>query len=560
MNKIKSLLFVLPFLFLVSLSCFVTPTLCATNDQDLEIKSVCVVENENNLFQPDNFTALAGCQLKYEVLSESNLTAKNFDGLTITTNQIGSQNYEVLVQSNNAVQTQIIFQNEKSNAFVNVNFIENTINSLEIKAPIHIAKNQDNEFNLIVNNNENLFNNQNVNYSLLYNQQETSLTDSHEFVKSLNKNKITLNFSSLVNFDGKFTLKAQIGEKVATKEFIIKDYPLSDEFMLLNKKIVYILGSNNVVANVKLKKDCYANFKLYDNYAKIKNIAKTTKGNYDEYALTLDITNFKSNQIIVSNLTTNGEILRGINFDIIDSISSFKIETTKTNYKPNEDITINATVNGNEQLSADIEWYVSGNLIGTGSQITFSRAKGGNINVIAKIGEIESNSLTLTIAYQENELIGWYILFIVVLVMFILFIIFKKKKRNFYVSSNLISRTKKIMPRFNELFNKYNKRQFKNLIIDVSTLKEDTNQNYKDTKNLLFERAFRELSTALTALRKIYATEKDDHLGAFIENAPKFENCIKEALSCFEEFNQLYPNEKMFTLNKKDKKQEKKKS
>jgi len=95
MNKIKSLLFVLPFLFLVSLSYFVTPTLCATNNQDLEIKSVCVVENENNLFQPDNFTALAGCQLKYEVLSESNLTAKNFDGLNITTNQIDSQNYEV---------------------------------------------------------------------------------------------------------------------------------------------------------------------------------------------------------------------------------------------------------------------------------------------------------------------------------------------------------------------------------------------------------------------------------------------------------------------------------
>ena len=240
------------------------------------------------------------------------------------------------------------------------------------------------------------------------------------------------------------------------------------------------------------------------------------------------------------------------NATIINSISSFKIETEKTNYKPNETITVNATINGNEQLSANIEWYVNNNLIGTGSILTFSRNKGGNLNIVAKIGDIESNSLTLNIAYQENELIGWYILFIFAVLMLILTIIFKKKKKNFYVSSNLISRTKKIMPQFNKLFNKYNKRQFKSLILNVVNLIDDTNQNYHDTKNLLFERAFRELSTALIALKKIYATEKDDHLGAFIENAPKFEECINQALSCFEDFNKLHPNEKIFTLKKKE--------
>lgn len=531
--------------------------------QTPEVVSVCVEGYEDELYMPSDFVAFAGSTIIFNVKSQSALTATNYDGADITTTKLGDEDYVVRVHSSETLKTQVIFQNNYGYSFKNITFLENAVSDIEIFAPTMVAKSQTNAFEITYNKEQKLKYSGLVEFKLtLADGQKLPLDSGSPYVVSITNNRVELDFSSLSDFSGKFVLSVDAGEVSSSHEFYITDPALSSTFALSSDNVNFITGAKEVMLNAKIDAGSYAHFIVNDNFIRLKSaeLLNTADG-LDEYVLTLDISNINdTNNIIFSCPTTQGEILRGVNLSEITSVTDFKISSQKDKFSPKEKIVLTALINGDESLSAEIKWYVNDVLVHVGSQAIITRKEGGVFSVYAKIGETQSNVLTLNISYTSTELIIWYAVFIFALLILIGLIVFRKKKKDFFMSSILTDRARKIVPRFNTQLNNYNKRQFKDLIYDTANLRDDTYQNFSETKNLDFERAGRELTSVIKALREIYKAPKDNRLEFFVKYTQPVEDGVQNAIEAFEHFTSTHPNEKMFAFSLKRKKKNKNKS
>ena len=491
-------------------------TLTKCSEATPQIVDVYVQGYENQKYTSQNFTAFVNSTVVYKVKSDSSLNAFNYDGAEVyVQEELNSQNiYYVTIACDKTLNTQLVLQNDAGCTFSNINFIDN-IDSVKILAPIMVNKNYDNVFNIQYNGNDKLKYQGQVEYTLTINGVSQKLDIENSLVKSLNSNEVVLNFSTLYEDNAQAQLSIKVEDVEVSVEFEIKNLPITDTFSLQSYELSYLSNTNEIVVNAYVTKNSFAQFNLLNDYAKITNIEYYSQNeNYDEY---------------------------------------FTITSEKLHYNSDETIKVSAMINNEESLSGDIVWYVNGIKFSTGSTLSITRSEGGNFSVYAMFGEVQSNTLNFTVSYQGTELIIWYVIFILALLILIGLVIFKKKKKHFYMSASLIERARKIVPRYNTYINDYNKRQFKDLLYDVAVLKDDTYQNFNDTKDFCFERASRALGVVKNTLQKIYKSNAEDRKTLLIENSKVVEDNVNLVINAYEEFSKAYPNEKIFTFNKKQK-------
>lgn len=551
----KSILFMIliPLLTIFSIG---NLTLTKCSEATPQIVDVYVQGYENQKYTSQNFTAFVNSTVVYKVKSDSSLNAFNYDGAEVyVQEELNSQNiYYVTIACDKTLNTQLVLQNDAGCTFSNINFIDN-IDSVKILAPIMVNKNYDNVFNIQYNGNDKLKYQGQVEYTLTINGVSQKLDVENSLVKSLNSNEVVLNFSTLYEDNAQAQLSIKVEDVEVSVEFEIKNLPITDTFSLQSYELSYLSNTNEIVVNAYVTKNSFAQFNLLNDYAKITNIEYYSQNeNYDEYLLTIDISEMISkDSITLSVITSGGEIIRGVHLTEITSITNFTITSEKLHYNSDETIKVSAMINNEESLSGDIVWYVNGIKFSTGSTLSITRSEGGNFSVYAMFGEVQSNTLNFTVSYQGTELIIWYVIFILALLILIGLVIFKKKKKHFYMSASLIERARKIVPRYNTYINDYNKRQFKDLLYDVAVLKDDTYQNFNDTKDFCFERASRALGVVKNTLQKIYKSNAEDRKTLLIENSKIVEDNVNLVINAYEEFSKAYPNEKIFTFNKKQK-------
>ncbi len=533
-------------------------TQCATYTP--EIESIYVQGYESEKYINHNFTAFVGATVVFNVTSDTNLLASNYDGLSPNVVNIKDNLYSVSISSDKVIDTQIILKNDSGYCVGNVNFIDK-IDKVGLTAPIMVDRNYDNTFVVNYNDDDELKYVGEVEYILTINNQEYTLSSDSPFVKSINSNEIVLNFNSLNQDINQGSLSIRVQELEANVNFEIQDLPLSDVFLLESNELNYLPNTSQVVVNARITKESFADFAVLDDFASIVGVQLIDRGDYDTYAITIDISNkLDNNYLVLSNNTTSGEVLRGVHLKSVTTVTNFEIISEKTNFSPNETITVSAIINNEESLSGNIDWYVNGIKYSTGSNLVLTRSEGGSFTVYAMLNDVQSNTLTLNISYRGGELIIWYVVFVLALLILIGLFIFKKKKKNFYVSSSLIERARKIVPRYESNINNYNRRQFRNLIYDVAVLKDDTYHNFSDTKDFCFERAGRALSSVKNALNKIYKANKQDRQTLLIENSQSIVDNMNIVINSYEEFSKAYPNEKIFVFKNKKKKNKKDKS
>ena len=551
----KTILFMMaiPLLAILSIG---NVTLTKCSDAVPQIVDVYVQGYENQKYTSQDFTAFVNSTVVYKVVSDVSLNAYNYDGAEISIQEdMNNQNtYTVTIVSDKSLNTQLVLQNDAGCTFSNINFIDN-IDELKILAPNIVNKNNDNTFKILYNGNDKLKFNGQVEYTLTLDGVSQTLQENNALVTSLNANEVVLNFSDLTESDIEAKLSIKVEDVEACFEFKIENLPLTDIFMLQSYEVSYMPNTTQVVVNAYVTKNSFAQFNLLNDYAKITNIEYYSQNeNYDEYLLTIDISEMISkDSITLSVITSGGEIIRGVHLTEITSITNFTITSEKLHYNSDETIKVSAMINNEESLSGDIVWYVNGIKFSTGSTLSITRSEGGNFSVYAMFGEVQSNTLNFTVSYQGTELIIWYVIFILALLILIGLVIFKKKKKHFYMSASLIERARKIVPRYNTYINDYNKRQFKDLLYDVAVLKDDTYQNFNDTKDFCFERASRALGVVKNTLQKIYKSNAEDRKTLLIENSKIVEDNVNLVINAYEEFSKAYPNEKIFTFNKKQK-------
>ncbi len=515
-------------------------------------------ENSNNVNQ--KFVTFVNTAVTYTVQSSSPLDAYNYDGIDVQVYDRTDGVYEVVVYSDKAINTQIIFENQTNYSFVEIEFVVDTISNIKISTSYMINKNYDNDFSIVYNDNENLKYGGEFQYFLTINNDSQLLDMSSPYVKKMDANGIRLNFSALSQNNVNAKLTIQVGEIIGSIDFVIQQIPLCNEFIIENTKINYLEGTSQIIIVAMIDNNTYANFVVKNNSVEISNIQLVNKiEGYDVYEIYLDIDNISEDTLIISVISTTGEIKRGVQLNLINEFSSFEIVSNKSSYDPNETIIINAVLNNGEILNGNIDWYINDVKYTTGSSLIYQRSEGGAFNVYAKFNDKVSNTLNLNIIYQGTELIVWYCVFIIALAILVSLLIFKKKKKNFYVTASLVERTNKILPRYNTFINNYNKRQFKNLIYDVAVLKSDTTQNFNDTKDFSFDVASRALGSVQQSMSKIYKSSKEERQNLMISSSNSIEDNLKIAINAYEEFNKTLPEVKRKKSKKnKDKKVENK--
>ncbi len=524
-----------------------------------QVQAIYLEGYNNEKYPNENFTAFVGGVVAIDVESDSELNYYNYDGVTTSLVSTSGNVHTVTITSNQPMQTQVIFENSGGYSFVNVEFVENAIENVSIIAPFMVSNAQNSTFKLLFNDNPMLKYVGQVDYSLSINGGDRiDLISGGEYVENLNSREITLDFSAFTE-DTNVTLYAKIGEVESFCDFTVQNRPLSAVFLVDSSSVGYMDGSSSVVVNVSISANSLADFTVMDDFIRLESVQFVGQADgLDTYALTLDISYVDTpNLVIISGQTAQGQVLRGVNLHNLSTITSFEITTEKDTYSPNETIVVTAVVDGEETLSGNIVWYVNGIEYSQGATLSLQRSEGGSFTIYAMINDIQSNTLTLNITYQSVELIIWYCVLALTIVVLVGLIIFKKKKKNYYMSTSLLERARKIIPRYETHINNYNKRQFKKLIYDLAMLRDDTYANFTDTKDFCFERAGRGFAGATSAMRAIYKADKDQRQTAFIENTKGIEDNIKMAINALEEYSQAHPNEKIFAFNRNKRKKTK---
>ncbi len=528
------------------------------NSNAPQVLGVYVQGFENDRYTKQNFTAFTGSTVLIEVQSDTNLLYHNYDGATVMLVSNEQNVYTISITSLQPMQTQVVFENDSGYDFINVEFVENVVNDITVEAPFMVSNVVDNAFNLVYNHNSMLKYEGAVEYSLKQDEVEVALRQDSAYVVDISNAGITLDFSATAG-NTSATLCIKAGESAYEYPFTISGNPLSDRFYVNSSSVGYLDGSETVVVNVEIQADSLARFDVPLNNVCIVDIIFLSQADgRDTYVITLDISKLDSQELVlIEALTAQGQVLRGVNLHKIDAVTSFEITSEKSTFSPNETIVISAVVDGNETLSGNIVWYVNGIEYSTGATLTMTRSEGGNFTVYAMINDVQSNTLNLSITYQSVELIIWYCVLAITVLVLIGLIVFKKKKKSYYMSTSLLERARKIIPRYETFINNYNRRQFKNLIYDLAMIKDDTYSNFNDTKDFCFERAGRGFAGALSEMKQIFKADNDKRKELFIENTKSIEDNIKMALSALEEYSQAHPNEKIFAFNRKKKKKQK---
>ncbi len=508
-------------------------------------------------FPAENFTAFTTQTINFKIYSQYEIECTNNDGLTLNTTTISTDYYLVSVTSAKPITSQIIVKNKFGGvAFANFSFVAYKINTIKL-IPYQAKFNAtgDNYLQVCYNDNPQLI------YSgIIISELEKGsatiedLNPSH-ITKSINPHMIVLNFEN-VDYTQYIGAKFVVASKNdrASVDLEIENLPFTNTFTLQESTLDYFASSKLITVNVLVDANSFATFSLASNsFAQFANIEKVASGeSFDTYALSIDISSLSaSTEIMISALTASGSIERALRLNPISTISKIVISASKTSLKSGEKVTFTAILNDDDTLSSEIDWYVNDQKVETGTQFGYTRKQGGAFTVYAKVGETQSNSVSLNVSYNNSDLIIWYIVFAIALVILIGLIIFKRKKKTFISSMSLTDRARKFIPRYKTYINKYTRHQFFDLVYDIANLREDVMFNFDETKDLCFEKASRELADAHKIVRTIYKAPKEEKKALLESNLSSFESIMNSVIDDLDDYAQKHPDQAIFKRKNK---------
>lgn len=520
-------------------------------------------QNSNNItteeFSPDDLVAFVGTSINFKVYSQYEIDCTNNDGLTLTTSTISAEYYLVTISSANPIDSQIIIKNKFGGvAFANFSFIPYEIKTINlISSQVELNAIGDNYLQICYNDNPQLLHNESVNVSLEKGNSTLDTTDASEIIKSINQHVVVLNFENVdyTKYVGA-KLIISLGSTSASIDLQIVNLPFTNTFTLQESTLEYFESTKSIKVGVLIDAESFATFSLQSsNFAEIKNIAKTKSSDtFDTYTLVVDIS--KSNnptEIVICAQTASGKIERALRLVPINTISKIVISASKTSLKSGEKVVFSAILDDDSSLTSEIDWYINDQKVETSTQFECIREQGGTFTVYGKIGDTQSNSITLNVSYNNSELIVWYIVFAIALAILIALIIFKRKKKTFISSMSLIERARKFVPRYKTYINKYTRHQFFDLVYDIANLRDDVNFNFEETKDLHFEKAGRELADAHKIVRTIYKAPKEEKKTLLESNFSSFEQTMNLVIDDLNDYAQKHPNQAFFKRKNKTK-------
>ncbi len=511
-------------------------------------------------FPAENFTAFSTQTINFKIYSQYDIECTNSDGLTLTKTTLYTDFYLVSVTSSEPIASQIIVKNKFGGvAFANFSFIPYEINTIKL-IPYQAKFNAtgDNYLQVCYNDNPQLIYSGIIVSELEKGSATIEDLNPSNITKSINPHMVVLNFEG-VDYTQYVGAKFVVASKKdrASIDLKIENLPFTNTFTLQESTLDYFASSKLITANVLVDANAFATFSLPSNsFAQFANIEKVASGeSFDAYALKIDISKLSTpTEIMISAQTASGSIERALRLNPISSISKITISASKTSLKSGEKVTFTAILNDDATLSSEIDWYVNDQKVETGAQFEYARTQGGAFTVYAKVGETQSNSVSVNVSYNNSELVIWYIVFAIALVILIGLIIFKRKKKTFISSMSLTDRARKFVPRYKTYINKYTRHQFFDLVYDIANLRDDVLFNFDETKDLCFEKIGRELADAHKIVRTIYKAPKEEKKALLESNLSSFESIMNSVIADLDDYAQKHPDQAIFKRKNKTKK------
>lgn len=379
--------------------------------------------------------------------------------------------------------------------------------------------------------------------------------DAGTCVYRLNCGYICLNFNGLADadkYDGA-VLRVAMGGVSAEVVLQVKDWAVAETCVFADKDPEYYLTSKTVAVTAIIPEARYCSFSLKaSEFADIATIERVgVVGGNEKYDILIAFANATAGTVTICTNTQSGTVEHAVSIAAVSKVTNIKITAGKDSYSADETIVVTALLNGTEGVTASLDWYVNDELVATGAKLEYAAESGKAISVYAKCGDVVSNTLAINVAYSTSEMIVWYIVFGLAVLVMIGLLVFKSKRKTFISSMSLIDRARKFAPRYRTYMTKYKRHQFFDLVYDIANLREDVLINFAETKDLSFDKASRDLSSAHKIAREIYKAPKVEKQLLFVERQAAFEKHLDEAIAALQEFANKHPEEAIFNFKKK---------
>lgn len=513
---------------------------------------------------PEGFKTFAGNSICYEVYSDSEISVECPNGVSgaVTPSPSHTKSvYTVRVTAATAGKFAIVIANT-GDAREELHFTvlepATGLETLELRPNQNVLSTTDyNSIDICANGDPNLLYCGDISVTLSKDGWTETYTSAGAgtCVYRLSCGYICLCFNDLADaskYDGA-VMRVTMGGVSAEVALQVKDWAVAETCVFADKDPEYYLTSNTVAVTAIIPEASYCRFSLKaSEFADIATIERVgVVGSNEKYDILIAFANATAGVVTICANTQSGTVEHTVSIAAVSKITSIKITAGKDNYSADETIIVTALLNGAEGVTASLDWYVNDELVATGTKLEYAAESGKAISVYAKRGDVVSNTLTINVAYSTSEMIVWYIVFGLAVLVMIGLLVFKSKRKTFISSMSLIDRARKFAPRYRTYITKYKKHQFFDLVYDIANLREDVLINFAETKDLSFDKASRDLSSAHKIVREIYRASKVEKQALLEERQEAFETYLDEAIAALQEFANKHPEEAIFNFKKK---------
>lgn len=513
---------------------------------------------------PEGFKTFAGNSICYEVYSDSEISVECPNGVSGAVSPSPSHTagvYTVKVATTTAGEFTIAVTNTgggREELRFTVLDPATGLETLELRPNQNVLSTTDyNNIDICANGDSNLLYCGDISVTLSKDSWTETYTaaDAGTCVSRLSCGYICLNFNGLADankYDGA-VMRVAMGGVSAEVVLQVKDWAVAETCVFADKDPEFYLTSETVAVTAIIPEARYCSFSLKaSEFADIAAIERVgVVGGNEKYDILIAFTNATAGTVTICANTQSGTVEHTVSIAAVSKVTNIKITAGKDSYSADETIVVTALLNDTEGVTASLDWYVNDELVATGAKLEYAAESGKAISVYAKCGDVVSNTLTINVAYSTSEMIVWYIVFGLAVLVMIGLLVFKSKRKTFISSMSLIDRARKFAPRYRTYMTKYKRHQFFDLVYDIANLREDVLINFAETKDLSFDKASRDLSSAHKIAREIYKAPKVEKQVLFVERQAAFETHLDEAIAALQEFANKHPEEAIFNFKKK---------
>lgn len=567
-NKSKTALkFVCLFVLLTLISLTTYALSCTQASSQMKVLSAYAMSPTyymTNNAPPENFETFAGNSICYNVYSDSQVFAECLDAVDIIVYKNHPNTpriYTVKINTSTPMESLVTITNA-GGANISLHFTvldpASDLETLELRPTQNVFSTTGfNVVNFCANGNPNLLYYGNVELSFTNGDWSITFTKESDYtcVFRLNCGYLSLYFANVTDvtkYNGA-TMRVTMGNVSAELVIEVEDWETADSCIFIDKDPTYYLTEDCVTVSALIPEESFCSFTLLSSdFASIVAIERVgTVGAYAKYDILIDFirANYANDIIICANVK-NGIIEHSVSIARTTVITNIEITANKKSFKADETIIVTAVLNGSQEVTAVVDWYINDELVATAPQLEYVTSSGKNINVYAKSGEVVSNTLALNVAYSTSEMIIWYIVFALAVLIMIGLIVFKSKRKTFISSASLVDRARKFTPRYKTYITKYKRHQFFDLVYDIANLREDVLINFAETKDLCFDKANRDLTSAHKIVRMVYKAPKTEKQALLEQNLAQFETAMNDAIASLQEFVNKNPTETFFNFKR----------